>query len=57
MNDQDNSASQTQEVDFTKALEQGWLPIREVARQTGVNAVTLRSTCPGPKTRYRLTAN
>eukprot|EP01030_Chromulinospumella_sphaerica_P012270 gene12270-12060_t len=25
------------------ALEQGWLPIREVARQTGVNAVTLRA--------------
>jgi len=29
--------------DFTQALEQGWLPIREVARQTGVNAVTLRA--------------
>ncbi|MFC6296367.1 MerR family transcriptional regulator [Pseudomonas sp. CCM 7893] len=26
-----------------QALEQGWLPIREVARQTGVNAVTLRA--------------
>ncbi|WP_426140929.1 MerR family transcriptional regulator [Pseudomonas sp. DWP3-1-2] len=25
------------------ALEEGWLPIREVARQTGVNAVTLRA--------------
>jgi DNA-binding transcriptional MerR regulator len=24
-------------------LEEGWLPIREVARQTGVNAVTLRA--------------
>ncbi|AZD10449.1 Transcriptional regulator, MerR family [Pseudomonas chlororaphis] len=23
--------------------EQGWLPIREVTRQTGVNAVTLRA--------------
>lgn len=29
--------------DFARALEQGWLPIREVARQTGVNAVTLRA--------------
>lgn len=29
--------------DFAQALEQGWLPIREVARQTGVNAVTLRA--------------
>lgn len=30
-------------VDYACALEQGWLPIREVARQTGVNAVTLRA--------------
>lgn len=30
-------------VDYASALEQGWLPIREVARQTGVNAVTLRA--------------
>ncbi|WP_338724801.1 MerR family transcriptional regulator [Pseudomonas tolaasii] len=29
--------------DIAKALEDGWLPIREVARQTGVNAVTLRA--------------
>ena len=29
--------------DVALALEQGWLPIREVARQTGVNAVTLRA--------------
>lgn len=29
--------------DIAQALEQGWLPIREVARQTGVNAVTLRA--------------
>jgi len=28
---------------YVLALEQGWLPIREVARQTGVNAVTLRA--------------
>lgn len=30
-------------VDIAQALEDGWLPIREVARQTGVNAVTLRA--------------
>ena len=29
--------------DIAQALENGWLPIREVARQTGVNAVTLRA--------------
>ncbi|TFY86965.1 MerR family transcriptional regulator [Pseudomonas kairouanensis] len=29
--------------DISQALEEGWLPIREVARQTGVNAVTLRA--------------
>ncbi|HEX8593186.1 MAG TPA: MerR family transcriptional regulator [Pseudomonas sp.] len=29
--------------DAVPALEEGWLPIREVARQTGVNAVTLRA--------------
>lgn len=29
--------------DLAHALENGWLPIREVARQTGVNAVTLRA--------------
>ncbi|MFO2462355.1 MerR family transcriptional regulator [Pseudomonas sp. 15FMM2] len=29
--------------DMAQALAQGWLPIREVARQTGVNAVTLRA--------------
>lgn len=28
---------------YALALEQGWLPIRDVARQTGVNAVTLRA--------------
>ncbi|WP_259766121.1 MerR family transcriptional regulator, partial [Pseudomonas protegens] len=33
----DNSAQ------YRSALDQGWLPIREVARQTGVNAVTLRA--------------
>ena len=31
------------EEDIAQALEDGWLPIREVARQTGVNAVTLRA--------------
>ncbi|WP_224770880.1 MerR family transcriptional regulator [Pseudomonas sp. FEN] len=30
-------------VDYASALALGWLPIREVARQTGVNAVTLRA--------------
>lgn len=30
-------------ADLKKALDEGWLPIREVARQTGVNAVTLRA--------------
>ncbi len=29
--------------DYQTALDQGWLPIRDVARQTGVNAVTLRA--------------
>ena len=29
--------------DIAQAIEDGWLPIREVARQTGVNAVTLRA--------------
>ncbi|NWC69817.1 MerR family transcriptional regulator [Pseudomonas sp. P7758] len=29
--------------DIAEAIDQGWLPIREVARQTGVNAVTLRA--------------
>ncbi|AZF03539.1 MerR family transcriptional regulator [Pseudomonas sp. R5-89-07] len=29
--------------DIALALKNGWLPIREVARQTGVNAVTLRA--------------
>ncbi|NBF03561.1 MerR family transcriptional regulator [Pseudomonas sp. Fl5BN2] len=28
---------------YQRALDEGWLPIREVARQTGVNAVTLRA--------------
>ncbi|MBJ2346123.1 MULTISPECIES: MerR family transcriptional regulator [Pseudomonas] len=39
----DSSASEDLGVDFAEALAQGWLPIREVARQTGVNAVTLRA--------------
>src|SRR5471030_955900 len=29
--------------DLAQALEDGWLPIRDVARITGVNAVTLRA--------------
>ncbi len=39
----DPSASEDLGDDFKKALDEGWLPIREVARQTGVNAVTLRA--------------
>ncbi|WP_335945593.1 MerR family transcriptional regulator [Pseudomonas sp. G166] len=39
----DSSASEDLGPDFAKALAEGWLPIREVARQTGVNAVTLRA--------------
>jgi DNA-binding transcriptional MerR regulator len=39
----DTSAIEDLGDDFRKALDEGWLPIREVARQTGVNAVTLRA--------------
>ncbi|POF40571.1 helix-turn-helix-type transcriptional regulator [Pseudomonas laurylsulfativorans] len=39
----DSSASEDFATDFKKALDEGWLPIREVARQTGVNAITLRA--------------
>ena len=39
----DPSASEDLGEYFKKALDEGWLPIREVARQTGVNAVTLRA--------------
>ena len=39
----DTSARDDLGDDFNKALDEGWLPIREVARQTGVNAVTLRA--------------
>ena len=39
----DSSASEDLGADFKKALDEGWLPIREVARLTGVNAVTLRA--------------
>jgi len=39
----DTSAGEDLGADFKKALDEGWLPIREVARQTGVNAVTLRA--------------
>ncbi|UQS15014.1 MerR family transcriptional regulator [Pseudomonas sp. HS6] len=44
MNDSpDTSAREDLGADFKKALDDGWLPIREVARQTGVNAITLRA--------------
>jgi DNA-binding transcriptional MerR regulator len=39
----DTSAREDLGADFKKALDEGWLPIREVARQTGVNAITLRA--------------
>jgi DNA-binding transcriptional MerR regulator len=39
----DTSASADMGADLAKALDEGWVPIREVARQTGVNAVTLRA--------------
>jgi DNA-binding transcriptional MerR regulator len=39
----DTSACEDLGDGFEKALDEGWLPIREVARQTGVNAVTLRA--------------
>ncbi|KJZ43856.1 MULTISPECIES: MerR family transcriptional regulator [Pseudomonas] len=39
----DTSAREDLGDDLKKALDEGWLPIREVARQTGVNAVTLRA--------------
>lgn len=31
------------DTDYSQALAEGWLPIREVSRITGVNAVTLRA--------------
>ncbi|WP_347901992.1 MerR family transcriptional regulator [Pseudomonas purpurea] len=42
-NTPDTPACEDQGADLQKALDDGWLPIREVARQTGVNAVTLRA--------------
>ncbi len=37
------SSSNAEEQDYQSALHEGWLPIREIARRTGVNAVTLRA--------------
>ena len=42
MND-DLIMSNTPDTDYSQALAEGWLPIREVSRITGVNAVTLRA--------------
>jgi len=42
-NPPDTSAREDLGADYKKALDDGWLPIREVARQTGVNAITLRA--------------
>lgn len=38
-----NAQPESRRAEYQLALEHGWLPIREVARQTGVNAVTLRA--------------
>ncbi len=35
--------SEQEPEDYQQAIAKGWLPIREVARQTGVNPVTLRA--------------
>lgn len=44
MNDEpDLSARDDLGADFAQAMAEGWLPIREVARRTGVNAITLRA--------------
>ena len=40
---QDVSQTSSAAPDYNQALAEGWLPIREVARITGVNAVTLRA--------------
>ncbi len=40
---QDLSQTSSAAPDYNQALAEGWLPIREVARITGVNAVTLRA--------------
>ena len=42
MND-DLIMSNTPHTDYSQALVEGWLPIRDVSRITGVNAVTLRA--------------
>ena len=41
--DDDLIMSNTPDTDYSQALAEGWLPIREVSRITGVNAVTLRA--------------
>ncbi|KAF0861739.1 MerR family transcriptional regulator [Pseudomonas sp. LD120] len=40
---QPTQAADDNSAQYQRALAEGWLPIREVARQTGVNAVTLRA--------------
>ena len=39
----ERSAAADSGQDYRQALDEGYLPIREVARSTGVNAVTLRA--------------
>lgn len=43
MTDHNTEALDDDPQAYAEALEGGWLPIREVARMTGVNAVTLRA--------------
>ena len=38
-----SSPPRSEDQDYDSALHEGWLPIREIARRTGVNAVTLRA--------------
>jgi DNA-binding transcriptional MerR regulator len=43
MNNSNPEALADDPHEYAQAIEHGWLPIREVARLTGVNAVTLRA--------------
>jgi DNA-binding transcriptional MerR regulator len=43
MNDMRHEEPEGDQEGYAAALQEGWLPIREIARQTGVNAVTLRA--------------
>ncbi|MNF47599.1 HTH-type transcriptional repressor YcgE [compost metagenome] len=43
MNNQPDTHAQDCSAGYQQALAEGWLPIRDVARVTGVNAITLRA--------------